>query len=60
MANGQMNLLVPLFAIGVFVGFTLSQTGMVRHWLLRRPAGWRRKENWDPGVPLVRLRFRVH
>jgi hypothetical protein len=32
-ANGQMNVLVPLFAIGVFVGFTLSQVGMVRHWL---------------------------
>jgi len=40
-ADGQMNLLVPLFAIGVFVGFTLSQIGMVRHWLLRRSDGWR-------------------
>ncbi|MFI6391480.1 APC family permease [Nonomuraea sp. NPDC050540] len=40
-AQGDMNLLVPLFAIGVFVGFTLSQTGMVRHWLAGRPAGWR-------------------
>lgn len=38
--NGQMNLLVPLFAIGVFVGFTLSQVGMVRHWLTDRPRGW--------------------
>ncbi|MEO3869992.1 APC family permease [Nonomuraea sp. B12E4] len=42
-ARGQMNLLVPLFAIGVFVGFTLSQTGMVRHWLMDRPEGWRRR-----------------
>lgn len=40
-AGGDMNLLVPLFAIGVFVGFTLSQTGMVRHWLRDRPSGWR-------------------
>ncbi|MDP9866928.1 MULTISPECIES: APC family permease [Streptosporangium] len=40
-ARGEMNLLVPLFAIGVFVGFTLSQVGMVRHWLADRPAGWR-------------------
>ncbi|SDH57442.1 APC family permease [Nonomuraea jiangxiensis] len=40
-ARGEMNLLVPLFAIGVFVGFTLSQAGMVRHWLMDRPAGWR-------------------
>lgn len=38
--NGEMNLLVPLFAIGVFVGFTLSQVGMVRHWLTDRPFGW--------------------
>jgi amino acid transporter len=39
-ANGQMNLLVPLFAIGVFVGFTLSQVGMVRHWRTERSPGW--------------------
>ncbi|MEU0521043.1 APC family permease [Streptosporangium sp. NPDC006007] len=40
-ARGDMNLLVPLFAIGVFVGFTLSQAGMVRHWVTDRPTGWR-------------------
>ncbi|GAA4236381.1 amino acid transporter [Streptosporangium album] len=40
-SDGDMNLLVPLFAIGVFVGFTLSQAGMVRHWVGARPAGWR-------------------
>ena len=32
--------LIPLFTIGVFVGFTISQTGMVRHWLATRPSGW--------------------
>ncbi|MEU4828914.1 APC family permease [Actinomadura sp. NPDC023710] len=42
-ARGDMNTLVPLFAIGVFVGFTLSQVGMVRHWLADRPHGWRPK-----------------
>ncbi|MGH3391194.1 MAG: amino acid permease, partial [Actinomadura sp.] len=42
-AEGSMNVLVPLFAIGVFIGFTLSQTGMVRHWLLTRSDGWRRR-----------------
>lgn len=41
-ADGDMNVLVPLFAIGVFVGFTLSQAGMVRHWWTLRPVGWRR------------------
>ncbi|MCP2335858.1 APC family permease [Actinomadura rupiterrae] len=39
-ADGDMNTLVPLFAIGVFVGFTLSQAGMVRHWWHDRPRGW--------------------
>jgi amino acid transporter len=38
--GGDMNALVPLFAIGVFVGFTLSQAGMVRHWWTGRPDGW--------------------
>jgi amino acid transporter len=42
-ARGDMNTLVPLFAIGVFVGFTLSQAGMVRHWWHARPTGWRFK-----------------
>lgn len=38
---GQMNTLVPLFAIGVFIGFTLAQFGMVKHWLTLRTRGWR-------------------
>lgn len=42
-ARGDMNTLVPLFAIGVFVGFTLSQTGMVRHWWHLRPSHWQLK-----------------
>ncbi|MGA2928225.1 MAG: APC family permease [Solirubrobacteraceae bacterium] len=33
--------LIPLFTIGVFIGFTLSQLGLVRHWLGTRPAHWR-------------------
>jgi amino acid transporter len=33
--------LIPLFTIGVFVGFTISQVGLVRHWLRDRPQGWR-------------------
>ncbi|MGW7274988.1 APC family permease [Streptomyces sp. NPDC054864] len=32
LSGGDTNTLVPLFAIGVFVGFTLCQTGMVLHW----------------------------
>jgi amino acid transporter len=40
--EGQVNLLIPLYAIGVFTAFTLSQSGMVRHWLRERGPGWRR------------------
>ncbi|WP_328748933.1 APC family permease [Streptomyces sp. NBC_00285] len=35
-SGGDTNTLVPLFAIGVFVGFTIAQVGMVRHWRLER------------------------
>ena len=39
--KGNTNALVPLYAIGVFVCFTLSQAGMVVHWLRSREEGWR-------------------
>ena len=42
-SGGDTNTLVPLFAIGVFVGFTIAQVGMVRHWRLQRGRGWRGK-----------------
>ena len=41
--RGNTNALIPLFAIGVFIGFTLSQTGLVVHWRRTRPPGWRRR-----------------
>ncbi|OKI04780.1 amino acid permease [Streptomyces sp. CB02923] len=41
-SGGDMNTLVPLFAIGVFVGFTICQVGMVRHWRQERSAPGRR------------------
>ncbi|HRK21542.1 MAG TPA: APC family permease [Fimbriimonadaceae bacterium] len=31
--RGELDLLLPLYAVGVFTAFTLSQSGMVRHWL---------------------------
>ena len=40
--GGQVNALIPLYAIGVFTAFTLSQAGMVRHWMTERSPGWRR------------------
>jgi amino acid transporter len=42
--GGHSHLLIPLFAVGVFLAFTLSQAGMVRHW-------WRERVNnlrWFP------------
>ena len=39
--RGNTNSLIPLYAIGVFVCFSLSQAGMVRHWFDSRAQGWR-------------------
>jgi amino acid transporter len=40
--RGRVEALIPLYAIGVFTAFTLSQAGMVHHWLGERGPGWRR------------------
>ncbi len=39
--RGDTQSLLPLYMIGVFVSFTLSQAGMVVHWRRTREAGWR-------------------
>lgn len=39
---GSVAALIPLYAIGVFTAFTLSEAGMVVHWWRRRGAHWRR------------------
>jgi amino acid transporter len=41
--GGDTNSLIPLFAIGVFTGFTLSQAGLVVHWRRTRPPSWYRR-----------------
>ncbi len=38
--QGDVHLLIPLYSVGVFVCFTLSQIGMVRHWRSARDSGW--------------------
>ncbi|MET8246927.1 amino acid permease [Streptomyces sp. NPDC005202] len=40
--NADTHRMIPLFAIGVFIGFTISQVGLVRHWARQRPPGWLR------------------
>jgi amino acid transporter len=40
--HAETHALIPLYAFGVFVAFTMSQAGMVIHWLRTREAGWRK------------------
>jgi amino acid transporter len=42
-AEGNTQALIPVYAVGVFIGFTLSQVGMVRHWYGERGPGFRRR-----------------
>ncbi|WP_208920640.1 APC family permease [Paenibacillus uliginis] len=38
--QGQTEQLIPLYAVGVFIPFTLSQTGMMVKWIREKPTGW--------------------
>ncbi|MFJ4682933.1 APC family permease [Streptomyces sp. NPDC088789] len=40
--DGRTGALIPLYAVGVFLAFTLSQSGMVVHWWRRRDPHWRK------------------
>ena len=44
--GGDTHLLIPLYSVGVFVSFTISQSGMVVHWLRERSSGW----HWRLGI----------
>ena len=50
--QGDTHALLPLYAVGVFLSFTLSQTGMVRRWLRLRERGWRWRV-WINGLGAV-------
>ncbi|MDF2924081.1 MAG: amino acid permease [Paenibacillaceae bacterium] len=39
-SNGYTENLIPLYAIGVFIPFTLSQLGMMVRWFKQKPKGW--------------------
>ncbi len=41
--GGSTHALIPLYAVGVFIDFTISQSGMVRHWLRTKDQGWRHR-----------------
>ncbi|MFP3126747.1 APC family permease [Ectobacillus funiculus] len=38
--GGETEQLIPLYAVGVFIPFTLSQTGMIVKWIREKPASW--------------------
>ncbi len=40
--GGDTHALIPLYAVGVFTAFTLSQAGMVRHWIKFKGQGWKK------------------
>ena len=50
--GGNTHALLPLYAVGVFMSFTLSQSGMVRRWLRLQERGWRWRV-WVNGVGAV-------
>ncbi len=39
--NGETHALIPLYSVGVFIAFTVGQSGMIVHWLRERPPGWK-------------------
>jgi amino acid transporter len=41
LGGGSTHALIPLYAVGVFIDFTIAQSGMIRHWLSTRDQGWR-------------------
>ena len=41
--GGKTHALIPLYAVGVFISFSLSQAGMVRHWFVKKTSGWQWK-----------------
>jgi hypothetical protein len=41
--GGNTHALIPLYAVGVFIDFTISQAGMIRHWWRTQSPGWRRR-----------------
>ncbi|GKU82224.1 APC family permease [Niallia sp. NCCP-28] len=41
--GGHTEMLIPLYAVGVFIPFTLSQSGMIRKWAKEKPPGWQLK-----------------
>lgn len=41
--NADTHRLIPLYAVGVFISFTIAQAGMFKHWVTAKEGKWRRK-----------------
>jgi amino acid transporter len=48
--NADLNKLIQLYVVGVFTSFTLSQAGMVRHWLAERHKGVDAAKGWKRSI----------
>jgi len=48
--NANLTQLIQLYVVGVFTSFTLSQTGMVRHWLRERDRGAQAQRGWRRSI----------
>ncbi|AEI40013.1 APC family permease [Paenibacillus mucilaginosus] len=53
--KGQTEHLIPLYAVGVFIPFTLSQTGMMMKWIREKPQGWALKLTINSAGALISL-----
>jgi hypothetical protein len=53
--NGDSHSLIPLYSIGVFTSFVLSQAGMVKHWIRKRGDNWHIKAALNAFGSLVSL-----
>ena len=58
--GGDTHALIPLYMVGVFVSFTLSQTGMVVRWRREGGPGWRRHAAGERGGGRLHLRGARH
>jgi amino acid transporter len=48
--DADLNRLIQLYVVGVFTSFTLSQTGMVRHWLKEKHKGEAAAKGWQRSI----------
>jgi amino acid transporter len=48
--GGNLNRLIQLYVIGVFTSFTLSQSGMIKHWLKEKHKGAEAEKGWKRSI----------